>query len=956
MTSPVYAEIKANVPFMDFAGRNCPASKMDKVGADTVRLIPCPLCGSEKGCTIYPGTDSYRCFACDTAGDVIKFAANLFGMTNREAADRIADEYHLSGGNGNGSGRHAVAAPPAPRPEYTPKEIDRAPGIDSERAYELRRFAARLYQKNLLDGKYPVKDGKTALEYLGYERKHTIELIRDNMVGVAQGNLKAAAEKAGYTVDDFVSVGLMKPLGRGFGEVIRKGMIVHPHIYKGLVQYFTIKDPTKKHEYQIKKMYTPPDWLCLGQESMEEASLFITEGENDRLAIMRAGYTNVIATNGNYNNSAILAHIKENAKGKVFWLAFDNDIPKKAGQKPAGQRYTEKYTRAILDGGGTAHALAIPEGKDIDDVLREADNPKAVLEELMHNAGECRLPPEPGDDDTPDRYCFRSFEVLGELSNGDLAFWSREKNCNYFRSIKELTLDQLVQIGGKEVAWRVVPNQKAMQEYLAKEEEKGNIDVERTHDRVIFTALKKRIILEAGENRMPKLDKIGQGIHRLGENQAAIINGGSAYLWDGMRFTKQEHPLIKNKLLIEFEKGAEWIDMEALKRETLAMDHEKAAALKMELLQKFQQWRFKGKYDARLLTGYTLAQPIQSLWEWRPHLWLSGSSTSGKTKLNQFMKAIFRDLLLDCQGSNLTEPGFRQAIGENSCLAYIDEFEKNNDREKIIALLRMSGRGGTGRKWGADGPMSFTMRHMVFVSSIEIGTNRAAENSRFLQIETKKDDTCKPVIPGNAEGKAIQRRIIAYSLWAGFKAIAAIKAIEKDLNRWEESIAVPFAVTHVSSNNFMNPESLLKTVKAYSEEWEEHHSGDLEEDEELLITEIFNSKIKVNETIVGDRDRIVMVERLVSQILFSDDGIEDPGHVASLEANGVKRHYEDGSVFFYPKAIQRYLMKGTPWAGMNIKNLLLRIDGAEWTKYRIGGKYPYGVSIPYIHFVNKGLC
>ena len=53
------------------------------------------------------------------------------------------------------------------------------------------------------------------------------------------------------------------------------------------------------------------------------------------------------------------------------------------------------------------------------------------------------------------QYKFSSFEVLGELQDGRMVFWSRINRKTYITALKDLNLDKLVQIGGDEVIRRV---------------------------------------------------------------------------------------------------------------------------------------------------------------------------------------------------------------------------------------------------------------------------------------------------------------------------------------------------------------------------------------------------------------------------------------------------------------------------------------------------------------------
>ena len=60
------------------------------------------------------------------------------------------------------------------------------------------------------------------------------------------------------------------------------------------------------------------------------------------------------------------------------------------------------------------------------------------------------------------------------------------------------------------------------------------------------------------------------------------------------------------------------------------------------------------------------------------------------------------------------------------------------------------------------------------------------------------------------------------------------------------------------------------------------------------------------------------------------------GVIRALEAAGI-----------VPDVVCRYLLKGTRWANLNIRDILMRISGAAWCQQRMGGtERPYGVALP----------
>ena len=55
----------------------------------------CPF-HNDRHPSLYAADDHYHCFACGEHGDVIDFAAKLFGLPLYEAAQRLAADFHLT--------------------------------------------------------------------------------------------------------------------------------------------------------------------------------------------------------------------------------------------------------------------------------------------------------------------------------------------------------------------------------------------------------------------------------------------------------------------------------------------------------------------------------------------------------------------------------------------------------------------------------------------------------------------------------------------------------------------------------------------------------------------------------------------------------------------------------------------------------------------------------------------
>jgi len=539
---------------------------------------------------------------------------------------------------------------------------------------------------------------------------------------------------------------------------------------------------------------------------------------------------------------------------------------------------------------------------------------------------------EPESDGDPQRnpsgpFTFKSFEVLGELADERIAIWSRINRKIYRVAIKGLSLDKLDRIGGAEVTGRVCRRDDG--------------------EKIPFRFLKRQIIVQAGKTQLGDPDYLGQGIHLLSNSRLLIVNGGEARIWNGNEFAAQKSPLI-NKKFIDFKPGASWIDMDRVVSFVEELDEALTRQNVVdEFLEAVSQWGFKSQLDHIMVAGWFLSQVVQTIWAWKPHLWVSGKHGSGKSLLAEFFEKIGGALARKYEGQGSSEAGIRQDLIKNdSILISIDEFEQSPQRLQILDLCRSASRGGTISKGSSTHvSIKFFIYHMLLLCSIEIGLYRAAENNRFIIVETRKDNRLKPQIPEDEILEKLRVKIFAYSIWAALKAkslVSQVKQIPGVDRRWLESMAVPISMIAVSDQNPI--EKLNALVSNYLNDWGAEQADRLQEDESKLLEDIMTANIRLALTQVdstGD-ERTIYGNRTVSQLIVSSRSI--PEHGTTLETHGL-RVRRDG-IFMHAIKVRRLLLQNTDWRDLSLREILLRVPGAISMRDRVADSQVRGVLIP----------
>jgi putative DNA primase/helicase len=135
--------------------------------------------------------------------------------------------------------------------------------------------------------------------------------------------------------------------------------------------------------------------------------------------------------------------------------------------------------------------------------------------------------------------------------------------------------------------------------------------------------------------------------------------------------------------------------------------------------------------------------------DWRSHLWITGASGTGKSKvMKMFVKRLLGEMLVDAQGET-TAPGIRQYLKSDALPVTFDEAESEDKRgadrmQDIVGLARSSSTSDSGKifKGSAGGSANqYDLRSSFAMSSIGANLQHRSDVSRFTVLELKKDES-----------------------------------------------------------------------------------------------------------------------------------------------------------------------------------------------------------------------
>lgn len=157
-------------------------------------------------------------------------------------------------------------------------------------------------------------------------------------------------------------------------------------------------------------------------------------------------------------------------------------------------------------------------------------------------------------------------------------------------------------------------------------------------------------------------------------------------------------------------------------------------------------WKYK--LDGLFLAGWLVVAPICGALAWRPHIWLTGPSGSGKSWIqSNIIQPMLGNVVLQVQ-SVTTEAGIRQTLRSDALPVTFDEAESQDQRGRnrmdgVLELSRQasSESGAPILKGTAGGnAMAFHIRSCFAFSSIGVASVNRADTSRVTIVELVKPD------------------------------------------------------------------------------------------------------------------------------------------------------------------------------------------------------------------------
>ena len=306
----------------------------------------------------------YYCFGCHKSGDVISLVRELEALDFNDAVKFLAERAHL----------------PLPEIQYDDEKA-KAQKKEKERLLSLLKDTALFYVKNLRTA--------GAVKHRDYAVKRGLSTETLTKFGIGASldfnTLPKFLEEKGYTKEEMVLSGAVDVKDGRYYDALG-GRLIVPIIdaFNQVIAFggrlLEKADFAKYKNTKETKVFSKSNVLYninnLKKIKNERGlnSVIIVEGYMDTISLVAAGVENVVASMGT-SLTKDQARILKRYTDKVY-ISYDGDF--------AGQKAAIRGLEILKDEGLEVKVVALPDGKDPDDVVREGG--KQAYDKLLADA------------------------------------------------------------------------------------------------------------------------------------------------------------------------------------------------------------------------------------------------------------------------------------------------------------------------------------------------------------------------------------------------------------------------------------------------------------------------------------------------------------------------------------------------------------------------------------------
>ena len=363
--------------------------------------------------------------------------------------------------------------------------------------------------------------------------------------------------------------------------------------------------------------------------------------------------------------------------------------------------------------------------------------------------------------------------------------------------------------------------------------------------------------------------------------------------------------------------------------------------------------------NGRLLAGWCVASIICGSLPWRPHVFITGPSGTGKSWIvNNIIKFICGKFVKGMYGGT-SEAAMRRVIGNNGFSVFFDEFEgENEETKRHIQSILQFGRACSSNddfkiykaKQGGAGVDSYLPRACIGMSAISVGLQQRADISRVSVLGLKKGspDYFKSTI------QPFQNQYFTKEFACGIRAraVSQIANIIRNIKPFQEAVTERLGdrrggdqygtLLSCAFSLFSGGAATEESARLYVNEqnWDDHVIDRNQNDERRCLATILQYIIRLDN---GSSKNVAELVDLAASSVMDNDTLAAQ---KTLARHGIK-YVEGGFAVSNDHTAIGKMLERTPWPS-NWGKMLARCDGATKPAQPmfIGGKTSRAVMLP----------
>jgi putative DNA primase/helicase len=363
-----------------------------------------------------------------------------------------------------------------------------------------------------------------------------------------------------------------------------------------------------------------------------------------------------------------------------------------------------------------------------------------------------------------------------------------------------------------------------------------------------------------------------------------------------------------------------------------------------------QRLRWERGISGTLLAGFLAIAPICGGLVFRPSVWLTGGSGSGKTWIiGNIVRPSLAGIALQV-ASKTSEAGIRQKLLSDARPVLFDEAEREDQAsamrmQGVLDLVRQSSSESEAEivkgSQNQTGAKSYRIRSCFFFSSINVGIEHQADDSRINVLALKPppaketeaeiqafqkltEDTISTITPEFSAALLARGVRLLPTIRANAETFARAIALHLGSRRMGDQLGALLAGAYsLHSEREITPDEAAQYLAR--QEWEKSAESDIERDELKLLTHLTQFRIRFSP---GNSAPIeVTIGRLILAAWGRDERISADIAETELKSTGIRTDATEGIFVSTNHPAIKKIMFGTPWSA-GWSRSLCRIPGS----------------------------